>query len=218
MGDCYLKSYVVEDEENIVNFMRKYIAIICSFDNNIDECFQIYKEDGNWVLEYLDGEEKKTRVYTNLYDACLSLLRAMTNFDLFEIYNPNVRIPAGTRVIIDEDSFIDDVIDNKNTILKMGTIHDSFFDCLRGKKVYAVYLDTGELITGTNEMSSDSEFTIKTIEQYIIKLHRELVLWEAAEMDGETVHNDKANVLRGLLNYLELYKADYLQSRSGNTK
>lgn len=145
-----MDDYILEEEQEIIDAFLYELGVLghagyCSFDDVIDNGYQIHKENNYWVVTLYRKEYDKAREivtsknYTNVYNACMDILEEM-KADSYFFEGKNIRIPKGTRVVISKSD------DCPKDEINIGIVVSSY---LRdGERVYEVVDSDGRTIDG----------------------------------------------------------------------
>ena len=164
-----MNNELLEEEIEIIDSFNKEMDMYghngyCSFNKEVENGYFVYKEDNYWTVEFYEkGKMISCNRYTNIYNACTSIMDEM-KIDKFFFLKRDIRIPRGTRVVITKSS--DCIIDE----VKMGVIVTSQLqqkDHSQPERVYQVFGDDGRVYMGLFGLKIYGDIYFRTMEDFI---------------------------------------------------
>lgn len=165
----YNTNELLEEEIEIIEIFNNELARYghrgyCSFYENVENGYFIYKEDGRWIYQFNEqGKLKYEKRYTNICNLCLDILSDLKIDSLYYI-RLDFKIPRGTRVIITKstDCPADEV--NMGIITESSIVH---FGNAKPVRIYRVLGDDGKTYRGIYGLRISSDVYFRTLEDYI---------------------------------------------------
>ena len=167
---------ILEEEVEIIEIFNSELKAFghegyCSFYENVDNGYFIYKDNGAWMVCFnKKGETVYRKKYTNIYNLCLDVLSEL-KMDDFYFKKRDLRIPRGTRVIITKstDCPIDEI--NKGVIINSSL---EARDHGMPERIYQVFGDDGVVYTGLYGLKIYGDICFRTMEDYIADIDKQI--------------------------------------------